>query len=72
MPDDAPADPLISIVADLEPFFDRTLTWSGGHLEHFAYRTLRELHPELTVAQTYVLVVAAREWYSVRPEVAHP
>jgi hypothetical protein len=72
MSDSTPVDPLASAVADLEPFFDPALTWSGGHLEHFAYRALRELHPELTVEQAYVLIVAARKWYSMRPGVAHP
>lgn len=66
----APVDEFASAVADLEPFFDPALTWSGGHLEHFAYRAVRELHPELTVAQAYVLVVAARRVYATPLHIA--
>jgi hypothetical protein len=66
MSDGAPRDEFASAVADLEPFFDPALAWSGGHLEHFAYRAVRELRPELTVAQAYVIVVAARRVYATR------
>jgi hypothetical protein len=59
-------DAFASAVAALEPFFDPGLTWSGAHLEHFAYRALRDLHPELTIAQAYVLVVAAKRLYTAR------
>ena len=66
----APVVAFASAIAGLEPFFDPALTWSGGHLEHFAYRALRELHPELTVAQAYVLVMTARRVYAARHELA--
>jgi len=60
----APVESYTSAVAALAPFFDPALTWSGSHLEHFAYRAVRELHPELTIAQAYVLVVTARQLYA--------
>jgi hypothetical protein len=50
-------------VLGLQPFFDRRLAWSGAHLEHLAYRALRERHPELTEGEAYVLIVAARTLY---------
>lgn len=53
-------------VAALEPFFDPGLCWSGAHLEHFAYRALRERYPELTTSQAYVIVIAARRLYGDR------
>jgi len=65
----APVVAFASAIAGLEPFFDPALTWSGGHLEHFAYRALRELHPELTVAQAYVMVVAARRVFAARQRI---
>jgi hypothetical protein len=63
----ADASAFASAVAALRPFFDRQRTWSGSHLELSAYRALRDHHPELTVAQAYVIVLAARRVYAARP-----
>ena len=49
-----------SALALMAPFFDAEKTWSGISLEHFAYRVLREHHPELSALEIYVFVAAAR------------
>jgi hypothetical protein len=64
---DAPrAAALVTAVAALEPFFDPRRTWSGAHLEHFAYRAVREAHPELGANEAYLIVVAAARLYAGR------
>ena len=50
-------DSALSLVA---PFFDHQRTWSGISLEHFAYRVLREHHPELSALDIYIFLAAAR------------
>lgn len=61
-----PVDTTSAALAALEPFFDPGSAWSGASLEHFAFRALRDEHPELSTAQAYVLVVAAKRVYAAR------
>lgn len=50
----------------LEGFFDPDAGWGGHSLEHLAYRTLRENHPDLEVGEVHSLVVAAHRVYIQR------
>lgn len=62
-----PVDTTSAALAALEPFFDPGSAWSGASLEHFAFRALRELYPDLSVSQAYALLVAAKTVYGRRP-----
>lgn len=59
-------DTTSAALAALEPFFDPGSAWSGASFEHFAFRALRDEHPELSTAEAYVLVVTAKAVYGRR------
>jgi hypothetical protein len=48
----------------VRPFFDGNEIWCGVPLGHFAQRVLRERYPELTAAEIYIFVMAARRLYA--------
>jgi hypothetical protein len=48
----------------VRPFFDGNAIWCGVPLGHFAQRVLRERFPELTAAEIYIFVMAARRVYA--------
>jgi hypothetical protein len=48
----------------VRPFFDGNEIWCGVPLGHFAQRMLRERYPELTTAEIYVFVTAAKRLYA--------
>lgn len=48
----------------VRPFFDGNAIWCGVPLGHFAQRMLRERYPELTTAEIYVFVTAAKRVYA--------
>lgn len=60
------ASSFASAVAALQPFFDISHTWSSTGLDHFAYYFVRDHRPDLTAAEAYVLVVAARHLYAAQ------
>ncbi len=45
--------------ARLAPFLDTANTWGGVSLQHLAYRTLREVYPDLDPDEVHQLVVAS-------------
>lgn len=55
-----------AIYAEIEPFFDPANRWGGHSLEHFAFRVLRESHPDLSQEEAHQIVVAATRVYSQR------
>jgi hypothetical protein len=48
----------------VRPFFDGNEIWCGVPLGHFAQRMLRERYPDLTTAEIYVFVTAAKRVYA--------
>lgn len=48
----------------LEPFFDPANNWAGHTHEHLAYRALHERFPQLSQAQVFVIVSAAKRVFS--------
>ncbi len=44
----------------VEPFFDPANSWGGRSHEHLAYRALHERFPDLTSAEVFVIVAAAK------------
>jgi hypothetical protein len=48
----------------VRPFFEGNEIWCGVPLGHFAQRVLRERYPELTAAEIYVFVTAAKRLYA--------
>ncbi|MDD3353023.1 hypothetical protein [Zoogloea sp.] len=47
----------------IEPFFDPANAWNGQHLEHLAYRTIRESLPEIAPADVQIILSAAARIY---------
>lgn len=50
----------------IAPFLDPAQTWGGMSLQHFAFRTIRERHPDLSPAEAHQLVVAAVRVFRAR------
>lgn len=44
----------------IEPFFDPANNWGGHSHEHLAYRALRERFPDLSRADVFIIVTAAK------------
>ncbi len=48
----------------LRPFFDQANRWEGQSHEHLAYRTLKELFPELNAQESFIVVSTAKRLFA--------
>lgn len=44
----------------VEPFFNPANSWGGHTHEHLAFRALRERFPDLSQAEAFIIVTAAK------------
>lgn len=48
----------------LRPFFDPATQWGGQSHDHLAYRSLKELFPELSSQDMFIVVATSRRLYA--------
>lgn len=48
----------------LEPFFNPAKTWGAGSMDHAAHVSMHERYPHLSQLELFVLVQAAKRYFS--------